>query len=215
MENDSGNEPSIEMTAATPAHVGKVEAVDQVEEFFGPGRTSADFRRQGWFSLLFLSGPGLFFFSMLWWGEPTVVTNMLELLFHFVVAKLLPLGAIVFGIVGAVVNFREGSKPEVETLWYRLDRSGLHLLHDVASRVAASELALQPGEGHALISWSAIKRPIEVVVNPPRVRVTRRAPYAGIDRTITLFAGQRSVDGAAFEDRLKAWLAAMQAGQPA
>ncbi len=215
MESDGGHDPSLAMTSGSPAHVGKVEAVDHVEEFFGPGRTSADVRRQGWLSLLFLSGPGLFFFSMLWWGEPTVVANMLELLFHFVVAKLLPLGAIVLGVVGAVVCFREGSKPEVETLWYRLDRSGLHILHDVAKRAALSEIAALPGETGALIGWSTIKSPIEVVANPPRVRFIRRSPGAGIDRTVTLYAGQRSADGAAFEDRLKAWLAAMQAGQPA
>ena len=73
MESDGGHDPSLAMTSGSPAHVGKVEAVDHVEEFFGPGRTRADVRRQGWLSLLFLSGPGLFFFSMLWWGEPTVV----------------------------------------------------------------------------------------------------------------------------------------------
>jgi hypothetical protein len=215
MENDSGNEPSIAMTSGSAGRVGKVEGIDQVEEFFGPGRTSADLRRQGWFSLLFFTAPGLFFFSMLWWGEPTVVTNIFELLYHFAMAKVLPLVAIVFGVVGAVVSFREGSNPEVETLWYRLDRSGLHILNEHAKRSTLSEIAALPGETGALIGWSTIKSPIEVLANPPRVRFTRRSPGAVIDRTVTLFAGQRSVDRAAFEDRLKAWLAVMQAGQPA
>lgn len=215
MENDTDDTSSIAMTAASPGPVGKADTGDRVEEFFGPGRTSADVRRQGWFNLLIFTAPGLFFFSMLWWGEATVVSNVFELLVHFALAKVLPLGLIAFGIVSAVILFREGSKPEVETLWYRLDRSGLHILHDVAKRSTLSEIAALPGETGALMGWSTIKSPIEVIANPTRVRFSRRSPGAVIDRTVTLFAGQKSVDGAAFEDRLKAWLAAMQAGQPA
>lgn len=206
---------AVSVSEAAPAPVGEVKAVDQAEEFFGPSRTSANFRRKGWFTLLIVTGPGLFFFSMLWWGEPTVVTNFMEVLFHFVVAKLLPLGLIAIGITGAVLNFRLGSKPEVETLWYRLDRAGLHILHDAVWRVAQRELAQQPGETGALIAWAAIKSVVAVPGASPKVKIVRRAPGAGIDRTVTLFAGQKSRDGALFEDRLSRWFAEQAAGATA
>ncbi len=44
--------------------------------------------------MLSLSAPWLFCFSMSWWGKPTVVTNFMEGLYHFVVAKFFPLGLI-------------------------------------------------------------------------------------------------------------------------
>ncbi len=206
---------AVRVSAAAPAPVGEVKAVDQAEEFFGPSRTSANFRRKGWFTLLFLGGPGLVFFSMLWWGEPTVVTNFMELLVHFVVAKLFPLGLIALGIAGAVANFRLGSKPEGETLWYRLDRTGLHILHDTASRFTPSEIAQQSGEAGALIAWAAMKSLAVVSGASPKVKIVRRSPGAIIDRTATLFAGQKSRDGALFEDRLSLWYAEKSAGATA
>ncbi|MEQ1882741.1 MAG: hypothetical protein ABL878_17435, partial [Burkholderiales bacterium] len=148
-------------------------------------------------------------FSMLWWGEPTVVANFMEVLIHFVVAKLLPLGLIALGIAGAVANFRLGSKPEVETLWYRLDRSGLHILHDHLRRVALSEIVQHAGEAGALINWAAMKSVVVVPGALPKVKIVRRPPGGGFDRTLTLSSGQRSRDGAAFEDRLSLWFANM------
>ena len=200
---------AVRVYAAEPTLVGEVKAVDQAEEFFGMSRTSANFRRRGWFTLLFLAGPGLFFFSMLWWGEPTVVANFMEVLIHFAVAKLLPLGLIALGVAGAVANFRLGSKPEVETLWYRLDRNGLHILHDHLRRVALSEIAQHAGETGALINWSAMKSVVAVPGASPKVKIVRRAPGGGFDRTLALSSGQRSRDGAAFEDRLSLWFANM------
>jgi hypothetical protein len=49
----------------------------------------------------------------------------------------------------------------------------------------------------------------------PGVNIVRRAPGAGIDRTATLFAGQKSRDGALFEDRLSLWFAEKSAGAAA
>jgi len=195
-----------------PMEAGNGEAGSRIEEFFGMSRTSANFRRQGWLTLLGFAGPGLFLFSILFWGEPTVVTNLLELLYHFVVAKLLPLGLIGLGIVGAVANFRVGSKPETEVLWYRLDETGLHILHDALKRVTPSEMALEDDGAGALMTWDSMKSLVVVPGAPPKVKIVRRSPGAVIDRTATLFAGQKSRGGALFEDRLSLWFADKSVG---
>lgn len=217
---------------ALPTHAGRAAAPDTVvpvsagpagagtgvEEFFGLSRTSANFRRKGWTALLVFAGPGLFFFSMLWWGEPAIVTNWLELLLHFVVSKVLPLGLIAFGIAGFVYCFRLGSKPETEVLWYRLDRAGLHILHDAARRVTPSEFIPATdgsGEPGGLIAWSAMRSLVVVSGARPKVKIVRRSPGAVIDRTLVLAAGQRSRDGALFEDRVSRWYATMKADQAA
>lgn len=196
---------------AVPMPPEAAEAAKGAEEFFGMSRTSANFRRQGWLTLLGFAGPGLFLFSILFWGEPTVVTNLPELLYHFVVAKLLPLGLIGLGIVGAVANFRLGSRPETEVLWYRLDDAGLHILHDALKRVTPSEMALEHDGAGALMTWDSMKSVLVVPGAQPKVKIVRRSPGAVIDRTATLFAGQKSRGGALFEDRLSLWLAAKSA----
>lgn len=136
----------------------------------------------------------------------------MELLYHFVVAKLFPLGLIALGIAGAASNFRLGSRPEVETLWYRLDRAGLHILHDHLRLAAPSEIAQHNGETGALIAWETMKSPAVVSGASPKVKIVRRQPGAMIDRTLTLTAGQCSRDGTIFVDRLSLWFAEMRTG---
>jgi hypothetical protein len=131
------------------------------------------------------------------------------------VAKLFPLGLIALGIAGAVANFRLGSKPEMETLLYRLDHAGLHILHDPAKRFAHGEYAQSPGQTGALIEWSTMKSVVVVPGASPKVKIVRRPPGAVIDRRFTLPSGQSSRDGALFEDRLSRWFAEKSAGATA
>ncbi len=210
----AGHIAAADKTVPTPS--GSIEAGSEVEEFFGLSRTSANFRRKGWTYLLVLAGPGLFLFSMLWWGEPAIVTNWLELLLHFMLAKVLPLGLTALGIAVAVHCFRQGSTPETEVLWYRLDRAGLHIAHDATRRMTPSESTAATdgvGEPGGLIAWSAMKSLVVVPGANPKVKIVRRSPGAVIDRTLVLAGGQRSRNEASFEDRLSRWYAAMKADE--
>ncbi len=186
---------------------------DQKEEFFGTGRTVANLRRNARLGLLFELGLGLVFITMWWWWAPDNPSSDVNAvyIFGYLISPLIGLYFLYRFIRDAMLFFRTPLEQDTEALWYVLDPQGLHIKHDLG-RFAPAHIT--PGEtGPAcVVEWSAMKSLIVVPGTSPKVKIVRRPPGAVIDRTLTLASGQRSRDGASFEDRLSLWFAEKTAG---
>ena len=172
-------------------------AFDQREEFFGQGRTMARARRKGWTEAAIAVGVGLIFASIWWWApasEPSYQRPDPVLALLAFAAPCVGVGMVVYGLVQVRRLLRAVAVPETEQLWYALDAQGLHLLHDV--------------DLPRVISWDAIRQPVLYPAAPGLVRFRHRPPGSVIDRTIVIRSGQRSRNGALFEDQLMQWHAA-------
>ncbi len=192
---------------------------DQKEEFSGSGRTISNLRRNAWLGLLFELAFGIVFVTMWWWMSPDDLTPgagavKAPYIFGYLVSPLIGLYFLYRFARDAMLFFRTPLGKDTEVLWYVLDPKGLHIKHDL-ERFAPSHIT--PGEfgPECVVEWSAMKSVATFPGTSPKVKIVRRPPGAVIDRTLTLVSGQRSCDGALFEDRLSLWFAEKSAGMTA
>ena len=174
-------------------------SIGEREEFFGTGRTSADYRREAWFVLAVALVAGLVYATMLWWPTGAASLNGLQLAV-LILSPIIGITIIYRGIGSARQSFRQADTPDGEVLWYGLDRTGLSIHHRI-------NLA-----NH--IAWPAIKRITVSPGAPATIKILHRPVGAVIDRTIALRGGQKTRDGLAFEDRLPWWRDYMRAEGP-
>lgn len=187
---------------------------DQKEEFFGTGRTISNLRRNARLGLLLELAFGLLFLTMWWWaGESDGSSSGVNpvYIFGFLISPLIGLYFIYRFVRDAMGFFRTPMGQDIEALWYVLDPQGLHIKHDLG-RFAPAHITPSETGPECVVEWSAMKSLVVAPGTSPKVKIVRRPPGAVIDRTLTLLAGQRSRDGASFEDRLSLWFAGKAAG---
>lgn len=192
---------------------------DQKEEFFGTGRTVANLRRSAWLGLLFELAFGLFFVTMWWWMSPddqTLAAGAVNApyILGYLISPLIGLYFLYRFARDAMQFFRTPLGQDVEALWYVLDPQGLHIKHDLG-RFAPAQITSSETGPECVVEWSAMKSLATIPGPSPRVKMVRRPPGAVIDRTLILVSGQRSRDGALFDDRLSLWFAEKAAGMTA
>jgi len=169
--------------------------LDAREDFLGPSRVTAAARRNGWLSALVIVPFGLFM-SLMWLGDPPQVTAMHT--FVFILSPLIGLAIIVYGIRGAVQNFRQASAAEPDGVWYTLTDAGLTLPDSV--------------EYDRSVPWSGMLKLEDIGGSPPELKLTCRPEGAKIDRSFRLRADLRNKDGATFGDRMRVWFDGKVAG---